>query len=197
MSRLRQEMERARNRRMIKIKQNVLDDLHLHLEFLKIAHDGISMNLLSYRRPTHTYRADACPFGLGGYSLKGRAWRFQIPTNLRFRATINMLEHLASIVGPWIDLIENNLPPLSCILAMGDSTTAAGWLRKSNFKESEKESPQMTAEKIKLSREHARRLMKNSCCEYSQWFPGVDNELADSLSRDHHLTPDTLTNLYK
>ena len=197
MSRIRQEMGRAKNRRMIKVKQTAIDDLNLHLDFLKLAHNGISMNQISYRKPTHTYRADACPFGLGGYSLKGRAWCFQIPTELRFRATINMLEHLASIVGPWIDLIENNLPPLSCILAMGDSTTAAGWLRKSNFKESESESQQMTEEKIKLSRDHARRLMMNSCCEYSQWFPGVDNDLADSLSRDHHLNPETLTKLFK
>ena len=74
MSRIRQEKDRAKNRRMIKISSIVLDDLKLHLQFLKIAYEGISMNQISYRSPTHSYRADACPFGLGGYSSRGRAW---------------------------------------------------------------------------------------------------------------------------
>ena len=50
-----------------------------------------------------------------------------------------MLEHIAAIVGPWIDMIENKMPKLSCILSMTDSTTAAGWLRKSNFQDKESE----------------------------------------------------------
>ena len=87
------------------------------------------MNQISYRSPTHSYRADACPFGLGGYSGQGWAWRFEIPSHLCYRATLNMLEHLCSIISPWKDLLEDNLPHFSCVLAMGDSTTAAGWLK--------------------------------------------------------------------
>lgn len=40
-------------------------DLGLMMKFLDKAHDGIDMNLLSFRRPTHIYRSDLCPFGLG------------------------------------------------------------------------------------------------------------------------------------
>ena len=135
MSRIRQEKKRSKNRRSLKLKDEVLEDLRLHKKFLSLAKNGISMNLLTYRKPTHIFRVDACPFGLGGYSAQGRAWRWYVPKHLQFCARINMLEHLASVIGPWIDLIENNMPAFACILAMTDSMTAAGWLRKSNFQE--------------------------------------------------------------
>ena len=106
-----------------------------------------------------------------------------------------MLEHLAAVISPWIDLLEGRLPPLPCILSLTDSTTAAGWLRKSNFQESEKESPEMTKAKLEISRGHASRLMNNKCIDYSQWFPGKDNNVADALSRDNHLSDDELTSL--
>jgi hypothetical protein len=108
-----------------------------------------------------------------------------------------MLEHLCSIIGPWIDIIENRMPPFSCILAMGDSTKAAGWLQKSNFKYSDSESTEMTNTKLKLSRDHALRFMNHKCSDYSQWFKGKHNGLADSLSRDHQIPPNILTQLFK
>jgi hypothetical protein len=196
MSRLRKLMFRAKNRRQIKTSQTITEDLKLHLDFLKIAHTGISMNLLTYRAVTRLYRSDACPAGVGGYSSKGRGWRLSIPPEYQLRMTLNMLEHLGTIIGPWVDIIENNLPPFSCILAMSDSTTAAGWLRKSNFKDNESESTEMTEAKIKLSRDHAMRLLTNNCKDYSQYFPGDENDLADSLSRDFHLSDTQLTKLF-
>ena len=195
MSRLRQEKSRAQNRRSIKLKEEAVKDLKLHLNFLIKARDGINMNLLTYRKPTHVYRGDACPFGLGGYSAAGRAWRWYIPKHLQFRATINMLEHLAAVISPWIDILEERMPPLSCILSMTDSTSTAGWLRKSNFQESNIESKSMTTAKLKISRGHATRLLDCQCCDYSQWFPGDDNDVADALSRDNHISDDTLTSL--
>ena len=105
-----------------------------------------------------------------------------------------MLEFLASCIGPWIDILENNLPPLSCTLSETDSTTTAGWLRKSNFKDDD-ESPAHEHCKLSLARSHALRLLNNEVKEYSQWFPGVDNEVADSLSRDFHLDDTSLTSL--
>ena len=145
------------------------------------------MNLISFQKPTHVYRSDACPWGIGGYNHKGRAWRLEIPEHLCFRATLNMLEFLAACIGPWVDILENNLPPLSCTLSMTDSTTTAGWLRKSNFKDDD-ENDQHQICKLQFSREHAYRLLINDIKEYSQWFPGDKNDVADSLSRDHHLT---------
>ena len=70
------------------------------------------MNLITYRKITRAYRGDTCPQGIGGYSDRSRGWRWEIPKELRYRATLNMLEHIAVIIGPWIDLIEHTLPPL-------------------------------------------------------------------------------------
>jgi hypothetical protein len=189
-------MLRAKHRRSIKLTEETKADLIFHRQTLKKAHEGTSMNILTYRKVDQGYRSDACPAGIEGYSTEGRAWRFPIPKHLQFRATLNMLEHVASIIGPWIDIIEKTLPEFSCILSMTDSTTSAGWLKKSNFKENENKSITMTKAKLLMSREHATCLMNNNIKDYSQWFPGTENEVADSLSRDGHLSDIKLTNLY-
>ena len=50
--------QRGRGRK-IKLTENVKEDLKLCLEFLEDARDGISMNLLTFRKPTHFFRSDA------------------------------------------------------------------------------------------------------------------------------------------
>ena len=195
MSRIRYLFERSKNRRSIKLDDECREDFILHKKFLEHAYKGISMNLITYRKPTHKYRSDACPFGMGGFSLQGRAWRFFIPEELRFRATLNMLEHLSTIIGPWIDIIEGNMERFSCILSESDSTTSCGWLKKSNFKYSDEESKELTKAKLQISRDHARRMMERDCCEYSQHIPGETNDLADALSRDFSIPNDHFTKL--
>ena len=96
------------------------------LRFLEIARQGINMNLIAFRRPTHVYQSDSCPFGLGGYSDKGFAWWFEILKDLRFRASNNLLEYVASIISPWVDLLASHLHQGDCALSMTDSTTSAG-----------------------------------------------------------------------
>ena len=134
--------------------------------------------------------------GHWGYSSHGRAWRWELPKNLLWRATLNMLEFIAATIGPWIDLLEDNLPTLSCILLMTDSTTTNGWLRKSNFPdESEDETEAHLVCKMELARAHSLRLLDNMIKEYSQWFPGKFNDVSDCLSRDFHLDNSQLTQL--
>ena len=195
LSRLRFLKDKSKSRREILVPLPVIEDLKLFIELLEMAHKGISMNLITYRSPTHLHRSDACPAGLDGFSHRGRAWRFYIPPHLQFRATLNFLERIACEIGPWIDLTEGNLPQFSCILSQTDSTTAAGWLRKSNFPEDDKENEIQMRLKREVSRAHASRMMKNNVKTYSQWFPGDANDLADSLSRDFHYSDDTLTSL--
>ena len=125
----------SKNRREILVPQPVIEDLDLMLETLSVAKAGINMNLIIYRAPTHIHQSDACPAGLGGYSSNDRVWRFKIPSILQFWVTLNFLEFLGCQIGPLIDIEESNLPPLSCVLSITDSTTAAGWLKKSNFRE--------------------------------------------------------------
>ena len=107
--------------------------LELALKFLLKAQQGIIMNFMSYRSPAHGYHADTCPWGIGGYSSEGQVWRCEIPEYLLQRATLNMLELIASTIDPYIDLIEQKLHVLLCILSTTNSTTTNRWLRKSNF----------------------------------------------------------------
>jgi hypothetical protein len=195
LNRIRHLKDRTKNRRYSKIPQAVEDDLRLFLLFLKQACDGISLNLITFRRPTHIYRADACDHGIGGYSKRGRFWRWEIPPNLRCRASINILEFVASLVGMWLDIIENEILPLSCILCMTDNTSSAGWLRRSNFKEQE-DNVEMQKAKEHCARTFAKLCIDSKIKIYSQWFPGKQNVIADSLSRDTHLSDENILLLF-
>jgi hypothetical protein len=97
---------------------------------LEKARNGIDMNIMAYLLPTSYYRTDLCPHGLGGYSNNGRGWRWYLPPELRFRASNNLLEHLAAIITPWIDIIQGRLKKGAGILSMTDSNTSKGWAKK-------------------------------------------------------------------
>ena len=58
MSRLRDLHITAKRRRSVKINYECLKDLEMFLGFLKFANDGISLNSIAFRRPTHIYRSD-------------------------------------------------------------------------------------------------------------------------------------------
>jgi len=73
----------------------------------------------------------------------------------------------------------------SCFLSQVDSTSAAGWIRKSSFLD-------LDPLHLELSQELATLLMDHDLCVYSQWFTREENKLTDSLSRDHHLSDSEL-----
>ena len=131
--RLRKLQSAARFKHQIHIPKLVIKELELWKNFLQTAKKGISMNLLTYRQPTHVYRSDACKHGLGGLSALGRAWRWLIPVHLRCRSHINLLKLLSNIVCIWVNIIDKSIPPESCLPSMGDSTSEMGWMRKSNI----------------------------------------------------------------
>jgi hypothetical protein len=91
--------------RSIKINEKCAKDLELMQTVLDKAHKGIDMNLLAFRSPGRVYYSDSCPAGMGGYSDQGRAWRFRVPDEHLFKASNNLLEFLAAVVTPWIDII--------------------------------------------------------------------------------------------
>ena len=123
---------------MIKLTASTTADLHLWLHFLTQANEGISMNLMSVRRPTHMLFSDACPGGLGGYSVTiGLAWQFNLAgLNIDPRVSNNLLEIIGAVVQIWFTIaFDPDCPPLSCLLAWTDNSSGAGWLHKSNFDE--------------------------------------------------------------
>ena len=60
------------------LSKEELADLTLWKELLHQAHKGISLNGLTLRRPTQLGFSDSCPYGLGGFTHFGRAWRLKI-----------------------------------------------------------------------------------------------------------------------
>jgi hypothetical protein len=106
------------------------------LEFIKQAGNGIDMNTIAYFALTHIYHSNSYPAGLGGYGNNGKAWHYHIPPDLQFRASNNLLRFLATVITPWIDILNGNLKASDCDLSMTDSsTTTEGWLRKTFFHE--------------------------------------------------------------
>ena len=170
-----------------RITKRARDDLLLSLSFLDSAHKGINMNLIVLRKPSIIHIGDASEHGMGAYASHGRAWRYLIPNELRGRAHINLLEFLTQVISIWIDIIEGKSKPLDCILCMGDSTTAMGWMRRSNFRESDdtKDDPESSDEwlvKQEIARKLAKLTLDSDTVLYQQWFRGSENVVADSLS---------------
>ncbi len=76
----------------------------------------------------------------------------------------------------------DQLAPESCLLSQMDSSSAAGWLRKSNFSDDTESIVQLTT-----ARHLAMLIIDAHCCLYSQWFAGEENVVVDCLSCDFHL----------
>ena len=149
---------------------------------IDMAKQGININLLTHRLPTHVYRTDASEQGMGGYSADGIAWRFQIPVKLRGFLHINFLEFIAAFVGPWLDHTRGHLPKFAAILAQTDNTCANGWMSKSNAKNSS--GKQNKAGLRRIARTYAEFCLENEYQIVSNWIPGKENDVADVLSRD-------------
>jgi hypothetical protein len=175
------------------LSKPALRDLQLfHDVFLQKINVGINLNLLTYRRPTHILFSDACPKGLGGCLLNtGKAWRWEMPSEFADSVQLknNLLEFLAAVITIWLELLDKSTPHLSCILALGDNTSAVGWLHKTNVDESNDKALHLTSRKL------AMLLLDFECCIYSQHFKGAYNEVADTLSRRHNLSDTDLLSL--
>jgi hypothetical protein len=183
LSRLYRANSRASKYLPTQLNSNAIKDLELWLDILKTARLGISMNLLTFRPPDTIYWSDACEYGLGGYSSHGFAWRWKIPPELQHRAHINLLEFLAETICIWVDTLQGHTRQEDCILCFGDSTTAMGWLHRSNFRHDD-ESSEIHNAKTKVARHLATIILTYRIKLYSQWLKGQRNGLADALSRD-------------
>jgi hypothetical protein len=146
MSRLRMALQRTQKHRFTYLKTCEKADLGLMLHFLhKATLKGVSLNNLSYRKATHIFRSDASLHGIGGYNIiSGKAWRFQLPINCRLRTSLNSLEFIAALVTIWMNYLHGDITSESCILSQTDSTSATGWLKKSNFTDANNQIVQLT-----------------------------------------------------
>jgi hypothetical protein len=142
---------------------------------------GISMNLITIRSPSRVCWSDACPFGLGGYSATGRAWRIRIPASSPIfgNPTVNnLLKFLGMAINIWLEC-ESSTEPLQCILALGDNTSAIGWLFASSKFAS---SSHAHRAHLLVSQQLATVLLQHDHCLASQHLKEELNAVADLLS---------------
>ena len=69
--------------------------------------------------------------------------------------------------------------PSPCVLALGDNTSAIGWL----YRSSRLHQPHHAVH-LQIARHLAHEMIQNDCCLYSQHIPGARNIIADLLSYD-------------
>ena len=119
----------------VRLNKRVKDDLILAQKFLDRANERITMNLLTFRKPDIVYIYDAPEYGIGGFALHKRAWTYIMYSHFKNRAHIDILEYQAPIIAIWIDILEQRVTKGDCVLAIGDNTSAMGWLRRSNFRQ--------------------------------------------------------------
>jgi hypothetical protein len=176
------------------LSTTVLEDLKLWLSaFLPRIRAGLSLNLITFRRPSYICWSDACPQGLGGYDYQGIAWRFPIPPEFHnaVQRKNNSLELVAAVVTVWSAILGGRAASETCFLALCDNSSAVGWLHKANVDDS-KNLPLHRA-----ARKYAEILLSAHCCLYSQHIPGERNGVADALSRKEELSDIELTHFIR
>jgi hypothetical protein len=169
-----------------------IDDLKLWKFFIThVQKTGVSINNICITSITATTYSDACEWGMGGFTSQGHAWRYQIPTHLQLRASINLLEFIASIITVDLSInMDKHNTKYPNILAYTDSSSALGWLYHSTF------NPVKDLQHDKVARHFANLLFKNEATIYPEHIPGKHNVIADSLSRDFHLTNIQIIHLF-
>jgi hypothetical protein len=75
----------------------------------------------------------------------------------------------------------------TCFLALGDNSSAIGWLHKADVDESKNLPMHIAAQK------YAEILLQADCCLYSQHIRGIHNNVADALSHKVELSDEALT----
>jgi hypothetical protein len=81
-------------------------------------------------------------------------------------------------------------------LLMTGSTTAEGWMRKSNFNKFGKDPAQATV-RADAAHHHTRLFMDAEIKGYNQWFVGKLNNVAGALSQDWHQDSKELTSILR
>ena len=140
------------------------------------------MNLLTIRNPTRVGWSDSCPSGLGGFTQGGRAWRVHVPEGTSFRGedrANNILEFLGMVVTILLLIDESQEEESPCLLALGDNTSAIGWLFKSG--KLDPISAYYLPAKF-IARHLARKVIEGKVQIASQHLAGRYNDVADLLS---------------
>jgi hypothetical protein len=171
------------------LSSQVLEDLKLwKQDFLPTVYKGLSLNLISFQRPSFICWSDAYPTGLGGFDHSGFAWRLKIPDEYQIcvLSRNNCLEFIAAFISVWQLILSGRSSQEDCFLSLSDNSSAVGWLHKANT-DYTKNLPLFLA-----ARKFTQVLLSSNSCLYSQHIPGSSNVIADALSRRFDLSDEDL-----
>jgi hypothetical protein len=94
---------------------------------------------------------------MGRYNLIfGIAWCIELPVDYQLQTSLNSLEFLACVINIWVDFFHDTIEQESCLLSQTDSSSAMGWLQKSNFSKRLDENL-----KLSIARKPAKLLIKS------------------------------------
>ena len=186
MSRIRYSLKVSKmNRGSTKLPRKVLLDLLLWKKFLNtLTERGRSINHITYTLPRWFTKQDASEFAIGGFNCTGLSWRYIIPSAWVKLIHINVLEFLAVMVTTWMSILQLGFVDEDGIkfLAQTDNTSALGWLKGST--RYDKSNKLSTVLREKIGRKFAELLSDAGISHYSQHVAGINNEIADHLSRN-------------
>ena len=93
------------------------------------------------------------------------------------------------LVNIWVDIIFKVIKTQDSILAIGDSTSVLGWLRRSNFRETNDGDVESSIDwlvKQQVARKLAELVLQAEAVLYGHHLPRRHNVVTDSLSKDSH-----------
>jgi hypothetical protein len=111
----------------------------------------------------------------------------QLGTNKLTEASNNVLEFLAAAITIWMVILSGDATRLDCLLAMTDSSCAAGWMYKSSL-------DLANAVLQCINRKLGTLMMEMQILIHPLHLAGIDNIISDELTRcDEHEYDDELT----
>ena len=173
------------------VLESIIPDLEMWTHLLSHAHEGISLNRLVCRVPTHLFHADSCPEGMGGYSARsGRAWRCKIDKtqldqlrnmkNCDPTRSNNLFEFIAIVESVWVDCWFHEVHPDDAVFALTDNSSAVGWMYKTSFG-SDKPLHVEVAEKL------TRLVFHHKFALHTEHIPGKQNDVSSDRIRARSL----------
>jgi hypothetical protein len=105
------------------------------------------------------------------------------------------------MISLWVDMLAGRLKRGDCALSITNSSTSAGWLHKTIFREFIGENTDSVQSRVRIyiARHHSTLFLKAGIKEYShsQWFSGWENNAVDALLCDFDCSDDKLTKILR
>lgn len=190
-SRLRYRLKIAIRHDRAFLQPGEIEDLRLIRNTIDtLSKEGRSLNHVSMTIPSLFLKQDASTsVGIGGFMDLGFGWRIIFHPKILELFHINTLEHMAGVVNIWMAIKLLNIDGDGNgmkFLDQSDNMTAVAWMLRSTYYEKENR-PEAILREI-MARHLADLLFKSDTGSYLQHIRGIDNIIADILSRNRNLT---------